>query len=211
MRHLPTEGTPAGRIDRHQLAARLDTANGQGIRSDATVSSTLHAAVAGSTSLVVSPLLRAQQTAAVVLALLADEAAAPTVVTMSGVREAPLPKLKFRPRLPLDAWDVLSRAAWMLGYSGGVETRAEAVVRARRAAVEIERLAVHGPVTVIAHGYFNLMLAAQFRARGWRGPRFPNHRNGAVTRYTLDPRHPPTPDRYIRGTCDLAAAPPKPG
>ena len=40
-----------------------------------------------------------------------------------------------------------------------------------------------GTVTVVGHGFFNILLARQLRRLGWCGPRLPNHAHGAVNRY----------------------------
>jgi broad specificity phosphatase PhoE len=191
VRHLSTEGTPTGRIDRHELAAWLAAEDGQGICPDAKVSPALSDVVAGSVHLLVSPLARAQQTAAAVLAALDGTVVEPPApVTMADLREAPLPVVRLhRVRMPLDAWDLVCRAAWLAGWSGEVESRVEVTARVRRAAVEVDRLSAEGPVTVVAHGFFNIMLARQLRSRGWIGPRLPARSNGAVTHFTR--RHDP--------------------
>jgi broad specificity phosphatase PhoE len=111
-------------------------------------------------------------------------------VTVDGdLVEIPLPVLPVpRLRLPLDAWDAAARVAWLWGYAGGVEPRREALARGRRAAGRLDRLAGAGAVTVVAHGFTNIVLARELRRLGWEGPRLPDHGNGAATTYRRRPR-----------------------
>lgn len=184
VRHLPTAGTPPGRIDRDELATWLAGEEGWEIAPGAAVAPAFSEAVTASVHLVVSRATRAQQTAAAVLATV-PRGDVPEAVTLADLREAPLPVLAIpRLRVPLDIWGVLARSAWFLGYSDGVEARAMVSARARRAARELDQLSGEGPVTVVAHGFFNIMLAGQLRRLGWSGRRRPSHQHGAVNPYT---------------------------
>jgi broad specificity phosphatase PhoE len=166
------------------MAAWLAVEDARGIRPDAEVTAALVVAVRTSAHIAVSPLARAQETAAAALAAAAVAGTPPAVVTLPDLREAPLPVLgPGRIRLPLDAWDVVCRTAWLAGWSGGVEPRSLVTARARRAAAELDRLSADGPVTVVAHGFFNVVLARGLRRLGWTGPRLPSHAHGAVTPY----------------------------
>lgn len=86
--------------------------------------------------------------------------------------EAPLPPppvpewIRLSPRL----WGVVSRFWWhVFDHHGGQETRAEAEVRAGRAADFLVQAAAQGrDVVVFAHGYFNHMVGVRLKARGWR-------------------------------------------
>lgn len=85
--------------------------------------------------------------------------------------EAPLPApplpgfLQFSPR----TWSAISRLAWLWGYAGSGESRAEAELRARKAADALIALAEReGNVLLCAHGWFNRMIGRELRARGWR-------------------------------------------
>ncbi|HEY4377264.1 MAG TPA: histidine phosphatase family protein [Acidimicrobiales bacterium] len=185
VRHLPTDGSPRGRIDRGDVDAWLASEDDRGIVAGSEASAELRDVVAACRHLRVSPLRRAQETAATALAEL-DESARPEPVTLPDLREAPLPVLHLPVlRLPMDAWDVGARLAWMAGWSGGVESRRSCDRRASSAAGELHRLAADGPVTAIAHGFLNVMVARHLRRLGWFGPRIPAHHNGAVTAYTL--------------------------
>lgn len=86
--------------------------------------------------------------------------------------EAPLPPprlpgwFKLSPRL----WGVVSRLWWHLfDHHEGQETRREAEARAGQAAqVLIDRARAGQDVLVLAHGYFNHMVGAKLKTRGWR-------------------------------------------
>jgi broad specificity phosphatase PhoE len=187
VRHLATEGTPTDRLDRHNLQVWLDREVACTIRADAQPSDELVALVAGSRHLLVSPLARAQATASAVLDRL-PTGSHPKVTTDDDLSEAPLPVLPVpRIRLPLDAWDVLCRTAWILGYSGNVEPRRQAVDRARRVAYRLGELTPTGNVSVIAHGFTNLLVARELRRLRWTGPRLPNHANGATSTFRTPP------------------------
>jgi broad specificity phosphatase PhoE len=86
--------------------------------------------------------------------------------------EAPLPPpnapdwIKLSPRW----WGVVARAWWwFFDHNEGQETKAEAKVRAARAAEKLEAEACSGKdVLVLAHGFFNGMVGVELARRGWR-------------------------------------------
>lgn len=86
--------------------------------------------------------------------------------------EAPLPPppwpswIRFSPR----SWGVIARTWWwFLDHHEGQERRAEAEVRAEKAADLVVELAAGGEdVVVLAHGFFNTMVGSVLRQRGWR-------------------------------------------
>jgi broad specificity phosphatase PhoE len=86
--------------------------------------------------------------------------------------EAPLPPphwpawIKLSPRL----WGFFARFWWwFFNHHEGQETRREAEVRADRAAARLDELARGGQdVVVLAHGFFNVMIARSLRRMGWR-------------------------------------------
>jgi broad specificity phosphatase PhoE len=86
--------------------------------------------------------------------------------------EAPLPSPPFPGwfKLPPRWWGVLSRFCWWwFNYHDGQESVAEARARARRAAEDLAGRAAAGQeVVLVAHGFFNAMIAQALRARGWR-------------------------------------------
>src|SRR5690606_6727327 len=114
VRHLPTGGKPTGRIDRHEFASWLAGEGGWEIVPGTSAGRALSEAVTGGARLAVSPVVRAQQTAAAVLAAL-PSGQAPEVITMTGLREAPLPMIPIpRLRASLDVWGAVTRAAWFV-------------------------------------------------------------------------------------------------
>lgn len=86
--------------------------------------------------------------------------------------EAPLPPpnapdwFKLSPRW----WGVVARFWWwFFDHNEGQETKAEAQVRAARAADLLEARAAEGKdVLVLAHGFFNGMVGVELAKRGWR-------------------------------------------
>ncbi len=86
--------------------------------------------------------------------------------------EAPLPPPALPPgvRLSPKTWGFLARVAWwFFGHTEGQESRAEAQARTADAVDRLVGLAEReGDVLVLAHGFFNTMLARELRRRGWR-------------------------------------------
>ncbi|MHB8529766.1 MAG: histidine phosphatase family protein [Caulobacteraceae bacterium] len=86
--------------------------------------------------------------------------------------EAPLPPpawpswLRLSPRL----WGFVSRVAWwFLDQHHGQESRIQAQARADEAARQLVELAASGQdVLVVAHGFFNGMIARSLKRLGWR-------------------------------------------
>jgi broad specificity phosphatase PhoE len=86
--------------------------------------------------------------------------------------EAPLPPpnwpawVRLSPRL----WGFFARFWWwFFNHHEGQETRVQAEGRADRAAARLDELAQSGQsVVVLAHGFFNLMIARSLRRLGWR-------------------------------------------
>ncbi|HXV00486.1 MAG TPA: histidine phosphatase family protein [Caulobacteraceae bacterium] len=86
--------------------------------------------------------------------------------------EAPLPPPPW-PRwlkLPPMAWGFLARVWWwFLNHHPNEESRLEAEKRAEEAAGRLIEVAGGGrDVLVLAHGFFNAMIARALRRRGWR-------------------------------------------
>lgn len=74
-------------------------------------------------------------------------------------------------RLPAKAWMGYARLRWLAGWSPGVESHKEALVRARKAATALELLsAERGNVLLAAHGIMNGLIAGRLRKDGWKGP-----------------------------------------
>jgi broad specificity phosphatase PhoE len=86
--------------------------------------------------------------------------------------EAPLPPpnwpswIRLSPRL----WGFFARFWWwFFNHHQGQETRAQAEARAHQAALKLDALAREGQsVVVLAHGFFNVMIARALRRLGWR-------------------------------------------
>lgn len=197
VRHLPPEPSPTTWVDRRGLAAWLDSEGARGIVADPLPSQELVALVIESRHLLISPLARAQATATAVLDQVPVDSARRTS-TVPELREAPLPVLQVpRLRLPLGGWGQLCRVSWFLGYAGSVESRSEAVDRARSVARRLGQLAPSGPVTVIGHGIMNILVARELRRRGWKGPRLPSQHHGGISTFrSHDPTmHRRTPDQ----------------
>jgi len=86
--------------------------------------------------------------------------------------EAPLPPPRWPGwiRLPPIVWGFISRVTWwFLDHHHGEESRGQAETRAEAAAARLVELASGGQdVLVLAHGFFNTMIARVLRRQGWR-------------------------------------------
>jgi broad specificity phosphatase PhoE len=86
--------------------------------------------------------------------------------------EAPLPPPRWPGwiRLPPIVWGFISRVTWwFLDHHHGEESRRQAETRAEAAAARLVELASGGQdVLVLAHGFFNTMIARVLRRQGWR-------------------------------------------
>ncbi len=86
--------------------------------------------------------------------------------------EAPLPPPRFPDWFKLSPrwWGVVARFWWwFFDHNEGQETKAQAEVRAAKAADALERHAASGKdVLVLAHGFFNGMIGVELARRGWR-------------------------------------------
>ena len=86
--------------------------------------------------------------------------------------EAPLPPPHFPTWFKLSPrwWGVVARFWWwFFDHNEGQETKAQAEVRAAKAADALERHAAGGKdVLVLAHGFFNGMIGVELARRGWR-------------------------------------------
>ena len=86
--------------------------------------------------------------------------------------EAPLPPPRWPSwlKLPPMAWGFIARVWWwFLNYHPGAESRLEAEARAEQAATRLIALAGSGQdVLVLAHGFFNALIARALGRHGWR-------------------------------------------
>ncbi len=84
--------------------------------------------------------------------------------------EAPLPPPSLPPVLRLSPrlWGTLTRFCWwFLDLHDDEESRGEAEARARQAADRLIALSGEGGVLLVAHGFFNTMIARELRSRKW--------------------------------------------
>ena len=136
-----------------------------GLRAGQTPPQTLLSAAEGAGAIYASSRRRAQETARAV-------ARDREVLVDALFIEAPLPPPHFPSWIKLSPryWGVISRFWWhVFNHHEGQETRAEAEVRAERAAEMLVRAAADGrDVVVFAHGYFNHMVGRRLKADGWR-------------------------------------------
>jgi broad specificity phosphatase PhoE len=101
--------------------------------------------------------------------------------------EAPLPPpslprfIRFNPR----TWGFISRVAWwFFGHHEGQETRFQAEIRAREVAQRLTAEADAGRnVLVLAHGFFNTMVARELKRVGWRNVEGKGYRYWAARRF----------------------------
>jgi len=84
--------------------------------------------------------------------------------------EAQLPFSLWRfPYLPPQAWAVLFRVFWLLGYSRGADSFHATKTRAKAGAHQLITLAQDGPVLLVGHGMMNRLIAKELVAKGWVG------------------------------------------
>lgn len=95
-------------------------------------------------------------------------------------REVDLSPLRWRSKLRLSpiVWVALARTRWLCGYSHDTESVRLARGRARLAAKRLlEHAQENGSILLVGHAFFNLLIARELRAAGWRGPYLPRHRH----------------------------------
>lgn len=69
-----------------------------------------------------------------------------------------------------NTWVLLGRVLWVMGYSKGVESYGEAKLRAKQAAdTLVGYVTVFQRIVLVGHGYFNMLIGLELRARGWNG------------------------------------------
>jgi broad specificity phosphatase PhoE len=87
-------------------------------------------------------------------------------------REAGLPlSLPVPLYLSFDAWILIGRIAWFLGWSAGGESLTAARRRAATAVRRLTKLSTqHRSVMLVGHGVFNGLIASELRRTGWSGP-----------------------------------------
>ncbi|PFN10110.1 MULTISPECIES: histidine phosphatase family protein [Bacillus cereus group] len=104
-------------------------------------------------------------------------------------REAEIPSKFFVPewvKCKPEVWTLIGRTLWMIGYSKGVESYREAQGRAKQATDTLVGYAlVHGHIALVGHSYFNMMIGAELRARGWSGPPIFHRKPWSCTEYTF--------------------------
>ncbi|KEK23617.1 hypothetical protein [Bacillus gaemokensis] len=104
-------------------------------------------------------------------------------------REAEIPPGFFAPkwvRCKPKVWTVIGRTLWIIGYSKQVESYRAAQMRAKQAAdTLVGYTLVHGHIALVGHTYFNTMIGAELRARGWSGPPVFHRKPWGCTEYTF--------------------------
>jgi broad specificity phosphatase PhoE len=125
--------------------------------------------------------LRRQARAAAVIVCSDTRRAVESARALDGTRE-PLVDAVFREAgLPLsmpmplylsfDAWILIGRIAWFLGWSAGGESLTDARRRASTAVRHLIKLSTqHRSVMLVGHGVFNALISSELRHKGWSGP-----------------------------------------
>ena len=87
----------------------------------------------------------------------------------STFREMDMPHASWPfPKLPVVAWSVFFRLAWVFGYSAGGESYRAAKARARACAEHLAALAAaHDSVIFVGHGLLNRFIAKHLKTMGW--------------------------------------------
>jgi broad specificity phosphatase PhoE len=96
-----------------------------------------------------------------------------------------LPKILVALNPPLwAALKIAKRLGWLGDASEVAESLAKARGRARAASHRLIGLAeTHGSVLLVGHGMFNTLIAAELRAAGFEGPRWPTGSYWSSARY----------------------------
>lgn len=90
-------------------------------------------------------------------------------------------------KLSAQAWGLLFRSLWFMGYSGGNEALKEAKLRAAICSRRLSDLAKkYGSVMLVGHGMINFFIAKILLADGWSGPRIPSRRYWDFSVYKYD-------------------------
>ncbi|HEK9100300.1 histidine phosphatase family protein [Bacillus pfraonensis] len=104
-------------------------------------------------------------------------------------REAQVPSCFLVPKwvkCKPEVWMFIGRVLWTIGYSKDVESYREAGERAKQAADTLIGYAlVHGRIALVGDSYFNTMIGAELRARGWSGPPIFHRKPWGCTEYTF--------------------------
>jgi broad specificity phosphatase PhoE len=91
------------------------------------------------------------------------------VITDPVFVEAPLPPPALWGKHRPGTWGVWARIAWWLGWHDGMESKAEAKIRAEAAVATLTAQALRGHnVLLCAHGWFNRMMRPVLKRQGWR-------------------------------------------
>ena len=100
------------------------------------------------------------------------------------LREIRLEPAGWMPRLPIQAWDVISHLQWSCRLMWGA--RHDAILRANDAAEWLaNRTADSATVVAVTHGGFRRVIANRLEARGWRrGPEKRSYANWSVWSYS---------------------------
>ena len=101
----------------------------------------------------------------------------PKVKTISDplFRETELPAntaILFNIKLKPNYWAVLLRLLWFSGYSNKCESLSQAKLRAKKASQQLIGYAnEHKSIVLVGHGFFNMLIAKEFKKMGWKGKR----------------------------------------
>ena len=89
--------------------------------------------------------------------------------------------------LPIKAWIVIHRFAWLLGYSHNGESFSATKQRAKLAANELIRLAnEYKSVLLVGHGLMNFFIARVLIANNWTGPFHPGSKHWSYGVYNFN-------------------------
>lgn len=101
--------------------------------------------------------------------------------------ELPIPvivvgNIKLKPQ----TWAIILRCLWFFGYSNQCESFSKAKQRAKKAAAQLETYAKeYNSVSLIGHGFFNLLIAKELQKMGWRGNRKIGSKHWSATSYSF--------------------------
>ena len=87
-------------------------------------------------------------------------------------------------KLSPNAWMIIYRVFWLLGYSNNSESFKEAKMRAISAIEKLTEIANnYENVLFVGHGFYNRILANELRKSGWLGPKNPGSKYWSMSIY----------------------------
>ena len=101
--------------------------------------------------------------------------------------ELPIPSIKLQGlKLTPSKWTVILRCLWLFGYSSNEISYKNDKKRAEKAALFLVEAAMqYNSITLVGHGFLNILIAKELQKLGWKGKRTPYTKHWSCTTYFL--------------------------